>query len=199
MQKAVNKVDAATEIPVTVNGYRCRAKVLGYTWMHGKKPFTAFGIYTPVKSKTNGAFEELIVSQPIDKLTEGGAIIALRHWAQGAHLVPCVNSGCSNPAWNRTTHPSQYRDLRCEDCWMLGWKASVDEMQKDRLAKNRREDAAAKARGLTHKTVAWVHPNQGDDYMLIWHSKGQLTDKAIQAALRHEGSTVLSDYTTTEL
>lgn len=192
-------MDNTIEIPVTVNGYRCRAKVLGHTWMHGKKPYTAFGVYVPVKSQTNGAFESVLVQKPISELTEGGAILALRHWAQGAHLVPCVNKGCSNPAWNRTTYPSQYRDLRCEDCWMLGWKASVDEMQKDRLAKNRREDTAAKANGYTHKTVAWVHPQSGDDYQLIWHSKGEMGDRAIQAVLRREHSTVMNDYTQTVL
>jgi len=61
-------------------------------------------------------------------------------------------------------------------------------------------DRSMKAQGFTHKTTAWIHPAEGgDDYMIIVHSKGALSDIEVKRMLKRRRSQVLDDFKTVEL
>ncbi|EHL24861.1 hypothetical protein KYG_00617 [Acidovorax sp. NO-1] len=48
--------------------------------------------------------------------------------------------------------------------------------------------------GYTHRVVAWVHPEEGDDIMESIYYKGIPQDADVRNRLRQKGSTVLDDY-----
>lgn len=123
----------------------------------------------------------------------------LTEWAKANQdaLMPCPR--CAGPAVNRSKFPSQYRNELCEPCWQEDFRKECAQMEEAEQQREAAEDAALKAKGYTHKIVAWVHPPSGDDYQLVMHSVGALTDAEIMEQLRKKRSTVLNDYKQTAL
>lgn len=53
-----------------------------------------------------------------------------------------------------------------------------------------------KAKGMTHRVDAWVHPaGGGDDYLVSLYVNGEPTKSLIQKELKKLKSSVLDDYT----
>lgn len=114
-------------------------------------------------------------------------------------LCKCSQPGCERVAFD-PAKMSTNRGGQCEECFMTKLRAQFDAAAAKEAKKEAALDAKMKAKGFTHKVVAWVHPKAGgDDYKLIIHSVGKLTDAAIKKELRKEGSNVETDYTIVEL
>lgn len=71
--------------------------------------------------------------------------------------------------------------------------AKFNKSEKDFQEKLVKDDAKHKAKGFTHRVMAWVHPASGDDYqMIIWMVNP--SDADIVAQLKKKKSTVTNDY-----
>lgn len=116
-----------------------------------------------------------------------------------AALCECSQPGCERVAFDPAVMHTN-RGGQCEECFMTKLQAQFDAVAAREAKKEAALDAKMKAKGFTHKVVAWVHPKGGgDDYKLIIHSVGKLTDAAIKKELRKEGSNVETDYAIVEL
>lgn len=62
------------------------------------------------------------------------------------------------------------------------------------LRKTARHRQAMKAKGMSFQAIAWVHPDDGDDYQADWFFPARPTAPQIRTLLRKEGSTILDDF-----
>jgi hypothetical protein len=106
--------------------------------------------------------------------------------------TPCTR--CSEPAFDPTTVDTNRGGL-CESCFVAELDASfarLAEVERQRLAER---DRRLKAKGMTVRVTAWVHPAAGgDDYQADWYFEARPTPGQIRSLLRDEGSSVLDDF-----
>ena len=103
---------------------------------------------------------------------------------------PCKR--CSSVAFDPKTAETN-RDGYCEACFLADLHAELD---KELAAENRRtaqRDKRMKAKGMKYRVVAWVHPDDGDDYAIEWYSPFPPTPQSIRVHLRREGSVIQDD------
>lgn len=114
-------------------------------------------------------------------------------------LCKCSQPGCERLAFDPAVL-STNRDGQCEQCFMTKLRATFDAAAAKEAQKEAALDAKMKAKGFTHKVVAWVHPKAGgDDFKLIMHTVGKPTEAQIKKELRKSGSSVETDYNVVEL
>ena len=138
------------------------------------------------------------------KLLEGSAIVVDRSLnaktATGADVSrllatvrtkPCKR--CSAVAFNPQTAETN-RGGCCEACFLADLHAELD---KELAAENRRiakRDKRMKAKGMKYRVVAWVHPDEGDDYTVEWYSPSRPTAETVRAFLQQEQSEIMDDF-----
>lgn len=103
-------------------------------------------------------------------------------------------SRCSAPAFDPATVETTRGGL-CESCFVGELHAELAkfaETEKRRLA-NR--DRRMKAKGMTVRVSAWIHPDAGgDDYQTDWYFAARPTQAHIRQLLRDEGSSIGDDF-----
>lgn len=108
-------------------------------------------------------------------------------------LVPC--SRCGNLAFDSNT-VSTNRAGKCETCFIGDLNKEMEAAQKKDAEKLKRTDARMKAKGMTHRVDAWVHPAAGgDDYPVSLYVNSAPSKSLIQKELKKLKSSVLDDYT----
>lgn len=107
-------------------------------------------------------------------------------------IQKCRNPDCHNHAFH-PDHGSN-RQGECEHCFMTKLQAEFDAEQKKEQAQIARRDKRMKQQGMVARIEAWIHPDEGDDYMVDIYQSAHPTAEEIQALLRRKGSTVLTDY-----
>lgn len=100
---------------------------------------------------------------------------------------PCGRCGTS--AFDPTTVETNRNGL-CEGCFLGDLEAK---WAKEAEAECRHRQAM-KAKGMSFQAIAWVHPNDGDDYQVDWFFPARPTAPEIRVLLRKEGSTILDDF-----
>lgn len=112
---------------------------------------------------------------------------------ESVKLVQC--SRCGNLAFDPAT-VSTNRAGKCETCFMGDLDKELDAARKKDAEKLKRADARMKAKGMTHRVDAWVHPaGGGDDYLVSLYVNGDPSKSLIQKELKKLKSSVLDDYT----
>lgn len=81
----------------------------------------------------------------------------------------------------------------CEQCFIKKLNAKFEKEQAEEDAKEKQADAKMKAKGMTHKVIAWVHAG-GDDYSIAIYTQGAPTATEVQKVLKRRRSKVLTDY-----
>ena len=138
------------------------------------------------------------------KLLEGSAIVAdcslnaktatdadVSRLLATVRTKPCMR--CSAVAFNPKTAETN-RGGHCEACFLADLHAELD---KELAAENRRiaqRDKRMKAKGMKYRVVAWVHPDEGDDYEIEWYFFSRPTPKIVRAYLMQVRSAILDDY-----
>ncbi|KRP87418.1 MULTISPECIES: hypothetical protein [Pseudomonas] len=139
-------------------------------------------VYLPDRGRTYVLKKEI----PIKDATEEDCHALL----ETVGVVPCKN--CQKPAFDPATCGTT-RDGECETCFLDKAMAKFNKSEKDFQEKLVKDDAKHKAKGFTHRVMAWVHPASGDDYqMIIWMVNP--SDADIVAQLKKKKSTVTNDY-----
>ena len=77
---------------------------------------------------------------------------------------------------------------------MTKLQVRVDAEQKKEDAKIARRDKQMKRKGMVVRVEAWVHPDEGDDYMVDIYYSSRPAAAEIETVLRDKGSAVLNDY-----
>lgn len=104
----------------------------------------------------------------------------------------CTHKMLARGGYYRTTD-------ECEVCCKERITAEFKVEQEKEIAREKAEDAKMKAKGYLFKTVIWIHPNSGDDYMVVQYSASKPTDASILAIIKQKRSTVKNDYSTVAL
>lgn len=129
---------------------------------------------------------------PFEQATVGDALALFDSVA----IVPCRT--CGAPAFDPATSITN-RAGECESCFL----ERIDrDFQRQMLPSRIRELKAElqraeqhKANGFTHRLLAVIHPKSGgDDRMVEFFTKGELTPAEIEKLLKKRGSAVLNDY-----
>ena len=107
-------------------------------------------------------------------------------------IQKCKNPGCHKKAFH-PDHESN-RQGECEHCFMTKLQVRVDAEQKKEDAKIARRDKQMKRKGMVVRVEAWVHPDEGDDYMVDIYYSSRPAAAEIETVLRDKGSAVLNDY-----
>jgi hypothetical protein len=106
--------------------------------------------------------------------------------------TPCIR--CSEPAFDPATVDTNRGGL-CESCFIADLNAALArhaEAERRRLA---RRDRRMKAKGMSVRVTAWVHPvTGGDDYQADWYFAARPTPAQIRSLLLDKGSSVLDDF-----
>lgn len=113
-------------------------------------------------------------------------------------LCKCSKRGCTHMAFDPATLKTN-REGKCEPCFMDKLNADFAKEQEKESKMEAALDAKMKAKGYTHKVVAWVHPPRGDDYQLIMHTMGKPSDADIKKELKKARSRIDTDYIISEL
>lgn len=86
-------------------------------------------------------------------------------------ITKCKVPTCNNPAFaqKHTKADHTNRDGMCEECFM----AYLDKEFSEEREKLRREvcraDSRERAKGAKYVVRAWIHPGNGDDYMMDYY------------------------------
>lgn len=101
----------------------------------------------------------------------------------------CECSKCKSPTFT----------VLCQRCQREDFDARWAEEEALEQVKEAKRLQQAKVEGYTHRVIAWIHPEDGDDRMVEILFKGAPTAKGIKAQLHRLGSVVDDDYQITEL
>jgi len=100
---------------------------------------------------------------------------------------------CGTLAFDPTTVDTNRNGL-CEGCFLGDLEAEWAKEAEAECRKTARHRQAMKAKGMSFHAIAWVHPNDGDDYQVDWFFLARPTAPQIRGLLREEGPTILDDF-----
>lgn len=110
-------------------------------------------------------------------------------------LVACKR--CLGEAFDPVFHKTN-RDGLCEKCWMNDWNKSAAKLLAKEAMKDAKLDAKQKKAGYKYRTIIWIHPQRGDDYMLRKYSRRPLSKADIKATCAAHHSRQDDDWTPSE-
>lgn len=110
----------------------------------------------------------------------------------------CECTKCKAPAFAPDT-PGSNRNGLCEQCFLKDWQASYDAHCKEQEAADAKRLEKAKREGFTHRVLAWLHGDEGDDQQIEILYRGAPDPVAIKTKLREMGSVLLDDFKVVEL
>ena len=106
-------------------------------------------------------------------------------------VKPCRR--CSIPAFDPASVETN-RDGLCEPCFLAElnarWSVAAKSERQLIVPHNRH----MKQGGMNFRVTAWVHPDDGDDYLLDWYFPVQPTAARIRKLLVEQHSAVLDDF-----
>jgi hypothetical protein len=108
-------------------------------------------------------------------------------------LVACCRKGCKNSVIADPEKTSN-REGRCETCFLAKCQAEFDQESAKERDTAARRDRRMKAKGMTHRVTAWVHPARGDDRQIDFYCQGLPDAALIRGELKKLRSRVLDDY-----
>jgi hypothetical protein len=116
---------------------------------------------------------------------------AIRRLLAGVVIQPCKR--CAAPAFDPHSI-STNREGLCETCFLADlnakWAKAAEAQRRQLAARDRR----MKRSGMTVRLTAWIHPGEGDDYLLDWYFAARPTAKQVRKLLPQAGSVVLDDF-----
>ncbi len=175
------------ETPITVSISPCSWMYANYgLQLHFKLPHdyaTPNGGHFEVLKKPWATLDEADFQSMVDamaaRLATGGVTVC---------------ASCGGSAWNRAMFPSQYRDERCERCFMAELQKQFDADSQKQTAAQARKDARQKAKGFNFRVDAWVHPTSGDDKQVGCYMQAEPSKDDMAKLLKAQRSNVLTDY-----
>lgn len=175
-------------------------KVSPCSWMHA-----GYGLQLQFK----------LPSDPREGNSGEFVVVAKKPWAEitradydagiAGMVAKIANGGtakcpqCGAVTWSRKVFHNQYRDDRCEGCFLKGLHEEFDAAQRKMSEAIKAEDERRKKQGYTHKVDAWIHPSSGDDFQVTWYWKGEPDLKEVARMIKKKRSTVLTDFKVTSL
>lgn len=161
------------------------ATVSPCSWM-----YPGYGLQIQIQLAPNGGTAYLISKgKSFTEATEADIDAML----ESVKLVQC--SRCGSLAFDPET-VSTNRAGKCETCFIGDLDKELDAARKKDAEKLKRTNARMKAKGMTHRVDAWVHPaGGGDDYLVSLYVNGAPTKSLIQKELKKLKSSILDDYT----
>lgn len=178
-----------------VDGHELKANISPASWM-----YPGYGLQLRVSLADAGGGASGGVAYLNDKAVDGSSPTEeqVMNLFGKVGLCKCSKRGCAHMAFDPATVKSN-REGECEPCFMDKLNAVFVMEHEKESKKEAALDAKMKAKGYTHKVVAWVHPLRGDDYQLIMHTMGKPTDAYIKTELKKARSRIDTDYKIIEL
>jgi hypothetical protein len=105
--------------------------------------------------------------------------------------MPCTR--CSAVAFDPNTVKTNRGGL-CESCFVADLNAELAEELAIENCRIAQRDKRMKCKGMKYRVVAWVHPDEGDDYCVEWYSASKPMRQSVRAYLKQQRSAVLDDF-----
>ncbi len=170
----------------TVHGTVLSVEVSPCCWMYANYPLQV--TYQSADERSVGACRSKRLSQADASREDVQGMLE-----RGLTLGACV--ACGKP---HLVNPDSNRGENCNTCFTARITAEYDQAAAKERDKQAKRDAKMKAKGFTHKVIAWVHGG-GDDKQVEMYTQGAPSAADIKTRLRKLGSRILNDYTVTPL
>lgn len=163
------------------------ATVAPYSWMY---PGRGLGIVVTL----NQGGEVILRRNNLSLDT--ATVENVQEMIKDVNVIHC--SKCGAPAFDPTTVETNRNGL-CEQCFIDALTNECKKAEETEAKMIRRRDAQFKKKGYTHKVIAWVHPDRGDDYQMDIYYREQPTATLVQHELKKRQSRITTDYTIVSL